>query len=173
MPVKISVSIPFGIGKVEWTPSDNERKAAWALYVEYSTRITFIKGRFKRRSGKYAGSYEGTMGSARLAMNSLYELMNVTRGILREAGPDIAKSSNSLGPLSIRVLNNSVRKILDDYHTSLEAHEYTRDPNEDRSIHEKKWEHYDKFCTNMLKLQEGMKKYILALEVIAGVANCG
>lgn len=173
MSVKITVSLPFGIGKVEWTPSEKERAAAWALYVEYSTRVTFIKGRFKRRTGKYAGSYEGTRGSARFAMTSLYELMKVTRNILREAGPDIAKNSNSLGPLSIRVLNNSVRKILDEFHTSLEAHEYTREPNEDRAVHEKKWEHYDEFCIKMLKLQKGIAEYVSALEIIAGVASAG
>jgi hypothetical protein len=94
MSVKFTVTIPFGIGKIEWTPSTQEKEAAWSLYVEYSTRITGVKRR---------GDPKKDFGSARLAMDSLYNLMNATWQVLREAGPAIAKKPNSLGPNTIRV----------------------------------------------------------------------
>ena len=36
---KISFSLPFGIGSVEWEVDPTERKAAWSLYIELVTRI--------------------------------------------------------------------------------------------------------------------------------------
>ena len=160
MPIKFTVSIPFGIGKVEWTPSAKGKEAAWALYVEYSTRIT----RVRRREGP-----KKDFGSARLAMDSLYTLMNATRQVLREAGPTIAKTPNSLGPITIRVLNLSVRKILDEFHTSLEAHEGSKTSNVGRVAHERKWEHYERFWKKMIWLQNGLRSYLDVLEMIAGV----
>ena len=160
MAIKLTVSIPFGIGKVEWTPSTKEKEAAWALYVEYSTRITHV-----RRHGDPKKDF----GSARLAMDSLYTLLNATRQVLRDAGPSIAKTPNSLGPITIRVLNRSVRKILDEFHTSLEAHESTNKSNLERIKHERKWEHYESFWNRMIWLQNGLRSYLSVLEQIAGV----
>jgi hypothetical protein len=36
----ISLSLPFGIGGATIKRSEAQREAAWALYVEYATRIT-------------------------------------------------------------------------------------------------------------------------------------
>lgn len=160
MSVKFTVTIPFGIGKVEWTPSSKEKEAAWSLYVEYSTRITGVKRR---------GDPKKDFGSARLAMDSLYTLMNATREVLREAGPAIAKKPNSLGPITIRVLNLSVRKILDEFHTSLEAHEGRKPSTAGRVSYEQKWEYYERFWKKMIWLQKGLGSYLDILELIAGV----
>ncbi|WP_207061338.1 hypothetical protein [Motiliproteus sp. SC1-56] len=160
MPFKYTGSIPFGIGKVEWTPSTKEREAAWALYVEYSTRIT----RVRRSEGP-----EKDFGSARLAMDSLYVLLNATRQVLREAGPAIAGKPASLGAITIAVLNRSVRKLLDEFHLSLEAHEGNRSSDVSRIAHERKWAHYARFWEKMMWLQKGLQSYLKVLEVIAGV----
>ena len=36
---KVSVSLPFGMGKAEWESDPTKRKAAWSLYIELVTRI--------------------------------------------------------------------------------------------------------------------------------------
>jgi len=162
MVTEFTGSLPFGIGSVKWTPNTKERDAAWALYVEFSTRITSIT----RELGP-----ERDFGSARLAMDSLNTLLNATREVLREAGPTIATKPDSLGPITIKVLNLSIRRILDDFHTKLEAHESNRDPGEDRVQHERKWELYEAFWENMIEMQNGLKEYTESLESIAGVKS--
>ena len=44
---KVSLNLPFGLGGVEqtWEPDDDERRAAWELYVELATRITTVPSR--------------------------------------------------------------------------------------------------------------------------------
>ena len=39
VPKKVSVSLPFGIGSVEWEVDQKQSRAAWSLYVELVTRI--------------------------------------------------------------------------------------------------------------------------------------
>ena len=69
---KVSLNLPFGLGGVEqtWVPDDDERLAAWELYVELSTRITTVP--------LHAGT-----GLVREALSSLYSLFGTTREILR------------------------------------------------------------------------------------------
>jgi len=164
MPIEeVIIKLPyFDIVSVKWAPNTNEREAAWQLFVEFSTRITSIK----RELGP-----EGDFGSARLAMNSLYNLMDTSRKILREAGPSIAKKTESLGPITIYVLNQSIRKILDDYHTKLEAFESLREPHIDRVKHEREWPLYENFWHQMVDMQEGIREFTKALEEIAGVKS--
>lgn len=157
---KIKGKLPFGIGEVEWVPSAKEKDTAWHLYVEFSTRIT----RVKRNKGP-----SEDFGSARLAMDSLYSLLNDTRVILREAGSGIVKGPDSLGPLTVQVLNRSVRKTLDEFHTSLEAHESLRKPSTDRVVHERKWEHYERFWDRLISTQKGLQSYTDMLEDVLGI----
>ncbi len=58
---KVSLNLPFGLGGVEqtWEPDDDERRAAWELYVELATRIATVP----RQPGT---------GLAREALNSLH-----------------------------------------------------------------------------------------------------
>jgi hypothetical protein len=155
--IKIKGKLPFGIGEVEWAPNTKEKDTAWHLYVEFSTRIT----RIKRKGGP-----DRDFGSARLAMGSLYTLLGTAREILREGGSSIVKGPDSLGPLTLQVLNRSVRKLLDEFHTSLEAHESYRKPNVDRVIHERKWEYYERFWNRLVSIQNGLQSYIDLLEDI-------
>ena len=89
---KISTSLPFGLGQVELESDETMRRAAWALYVELTTRIT-------------TQTLETEQGLLRETLNSLYSLFGSTRQILREAGPDIGTSLESVGGIAIAVLN--------------------------------------------------------------------
>lgn len=96
---KVSVNLPFGIGGTEWEPDNTERKAAWSLLVELVTRVTIQP-------------LETDQGLLREALTSLYSLFATTREILKQAGPDVGASRQSVGGIAIIVLNRGLRPFL-------------------------------------------------------------
>ena len=68
--IKLNLKLPF-IGGVEgiWEPDENEKKAAWEMYVELATRISVVKMEYDE-------------GLLREALSSLHTLFNTTRTIL-------------------------------------------------------------------------------------------
>jgi hypothetical protein len=84
------VKLPFGIGGAEWEADITERKAAWSLYVELITRIAIQ-------------DLEKDQGLLRESLSSLHGLFSVTRQILKEAGPDVGASPNSVGGIAMIV----------------------------------------------------------------------
>lgn len=89
---KVSVKLPFGIGGAEWEADSTERRAAWSIYVELITRVAIQ-------------DLEKDQGLLRESLNSLYSLFSITRQILKEAGPDVGASNESVGGIAIAVLN--------------------------------------------------------------------
>src|SRR5438876_4543781 len=63
---------------------DVERRAAWKLYVELNTRIA-------------TQPLRPSEGLLREALSSLYAIFGITRDILKEAGPGVARGQESLG----------------------------------------------------------------------------
>ena len=110
---KVAISLPFGIGGAEWEADPAERRAAWSLYVELVTRI----------SVQPLGHKEGLL---REALSSLHSIFGSTRQILREAGPDVGGSYESVGGIAIAVLNRGLRPFLAKWHPSLQAWEVQR-----------------------------------------------
>jgi len=157
---KIAVNFPFSIGTIEWAPNKAEKQAAWFLYVELSTRITGVI-----RDGGPDQDY----GSARRAMSSLYEILNITRKVIREAGPEIAHGPNSLGPIALKIVNTNIRPILDEFHSKLEAHERNLPKDEDSQKHERMWDKYIPFWDKIVELSTEMQQYLEALEEVAEV----
>ena len=101
----VSLNLPFGLGGLEqtWEPDDDERRAAWELYVELATRIATVP-------------LDRDKGLAREALTSLYTLFDSTRAILRRYGPGIAQpkidGGASFGTLAVTVLNSAIRPLL-------------------------------------------------------------
>ena len=153
---KVSFSLPFGIGSVEWEADPTERRAAWSLYVELVTRIA-------------VQSLEADQGLLREALTSLYNLFPVTRQILKEAGPDVGASCNSVGGIAIAVLNNGLRPFLAKYHPLLQTWEAQRPPNLSLKEHEQKWSEESKLRVELESLRKDLEDYANALAVIAGV----
>lgn len=100
---KFSVNLPFGLGGVEIEVSDAERRAAWNLYVEYSTRVA--------TQALTPGS-----GDPAAALASLHSLFDTTREVLREAGPEAGKGPDSVGAVAIKVLNEGLRPFTTKWH---------------------------------------------------------
>jgi hypothetical protein len=153
---KVSVNLPFGIGGAEWTPDNTERNAAWSLYVELVTRIS-------------VQTLKEDQGLLREALTSLYSLFGTTREILRNAGPDVGASKNSVGGIAIAVLNNGLRPILAYWHPELLDWESKRKPEISPRDHEMNWKRNKELCDKLEALQKDLTIYADALAEIAGI----
>ncbi len=74
----------------------------------------------------------------REALTSLYNIFPTTRQILKEAGPDVGGSQDSVGGVVIEVLNRGLRPFLSRWHPRLQAWEARR--ASDRSPQEHEWD---------------------------------
>jgi hypothetical protein len=155
---KVELSLPFGLGKAEWQPDEIERKAAWSLYIELVTRISVEP----LRVGE---------GVLREALSSLYSLFATTRLVLREAGPDIGVSENTLGGIAVAVLNRGLRPFLSKWHPELQDWEVQRGSNVSAKQHELNWPKEKELRLELEELREELKQYSDALATIAGVQN--
>ena len=153
---KVSVSLPFGIGGAEWEADAAERRAAWAIYVELVTRIAVEE-------------LEDDRGVLREALNSLYNLFGVTRQILREAGPDVGASRESVGGIAIAVLNKGLRPFLSKWHPLLQEWEAQRPANMSAQNHERQWSQEKALRAALKELNVGMRQYADALAEIVGI----
>jgi len=153
---KVSVSLPFGLGSAEWEPDLTERKAAWSLYVELVTRIAI----------EPLGEDEGVI---REALNSLYSLFATTRDVLKEAGPNVGASHNSVGGIAIAVLNKGLRPFLTRWHPRLEAWEVQRPDGTSKKEHEKNWTEEQQLRQELDRLRRDLELYANALAKITGV----
>lgn len=163
MPIKVrsfSVNLPFGLGGATVEVSEAEERAAWALYVQLSTRIA-------------TQPMAPSTGSVREALTSLYGLFDLTRSVLIEAGPDIGRSSSDLGPVAIRVLNEGLRPFLVHWHQAYGAHEAAETlrlmtENELRSvpdalIDQSSWAEIDTFYEELEKTRLALLDYVALL----------
>src|SRR5205085_5172700 len=153
---KVSVSLPFGIGSAEWDSDPAERRAAWSLYVELITRIAV----------QPLATHEGIL---RETLSSLHSLFATTRAILREAGPDVGASRDSVGGIAIAVLNNGLRPFLAKWHPTLLSWEAKRSLTDHTKEHEMKWIEKPKVREELSKLIKDLEEYAHALATIAGV----
>lgn len=153
---KVSVSLPFGIGSAEWEADPTERRAAWSLYVELVTRIA-------------VQPLETDQGLLREALTSLYNLFGVTRQVLKEAGPDVGASHDSVGGIAIAVLNNGLRPFLAKWHPLLQTWEAQRPQQLSSKEHECNWSEETKLREELESLRKDLEQYANALAVIAGV----
>ena len=149
-----AVSLPFGIGQVSVVRTEAQRKAAWALYVEYATRISMQP-------------LEPGTGSLREALSSLHSLFGTTRSVLKELGPGVAEGPDSVGLLAIRILNEGVRPTLVDWHTKLGAFEVAQkraqqveSPGSEYVIDESQFEELDACYADLDQLRKDLLTYV-------------
>ena len=155
---KVTLSLPFGIGGVEFTPDSTERDAAWELYVELVTRVA-------------VQSLHPQEGLVREAMNSLYSLFGSTREILRKAGPKVGASHDSVGGIAIAVLNNGLRPFLSKWHPLLQEWEEQKADGVSPQKHERAWEQEMIARGELDALRADLAKYAEALGEICGVSK--
>jgi hypothetical protein len=154
-PKRFTLKIPW-IGEVEFEPNDRERAAAWSLYVELQTRIA-------------VQPFRPESGLLREVLSSLYSLFAFTRDILREAGPDVARTPESFGPIAIKVLTIGIAPFTTRWHQRLLQYEMSRPQERTAFEHERLWEEFDVMVSELRILQEDMKRYTDVLLKIAGL----
>ncbi len=137
-----------------WDPTENERMAAWDMYVEIVTRIpvAYVKPE---------------MGLLRISLSSLYKIFDATREILRKYGPSVARprveGQLSFAYLSIKVLDLILRPFMMKWHPLLAEYERSKKGSDSPQEHEKKWARYGEFNKAMNEVRETMMQYVSLL----------
>ena len=135
----LKISVPFL--EMEWNPSEPDKAAAWALYIELLTRITTQP--------------LGDDGDDAAALQSVYSLFPTTRSIIRENGRECIEFTK----LAVVVLNQKVRPFTAKWHRiSLGATFGTPDVRE-------------QFRKELQELQDVLRKYSGMLADMAGVED--
>lgn len=95
-----SLKINVGVLNAEFKPSDHDREAAWALYIELVTRIT-------------TQPLPRDDGDEQAALDSVYRLFGLTREILKAPG---GRHAREFAKIAIVVLNQKVRPFTARWH---------------------------------------------------------
>ncbi len=151
-----SLSIDFGIFKLEtkFEPDPRQREAAWALWVELSTRVA-------------TQPVELDEGLVREALSSLHELFPAARDVLRACGPKAGAAEGSVGRVALTVLNGAVRPFLSRWHPRLSAWEEERPEGRSARDHERAWELEGKCRGELERLRQGLVTYAQTLAALA------
>jgi hypothetical protein len=163
-PSSVQVGLNLHVVQISgtWEPNDDERKAAWELYVELVTRISVVP----------LGPGEGLL---REALSSLYSLFATTRDILRRYGPDVAEpkpgGQYNFGTLAIAMLNIGLRPVLAHWHPALEDWEATRPDERSRGEHERAWDHADELRAALAGTRDSLTQYARLMAEACGVPD--
>lgn len=98
------LKVSAGFLDMEWKPQDQDRDAAWELYVELLTRVTtqaLPKGH----------------GTEISALNSVYSIFPTTREILKKHG----RETTEFAKVAVIVLNQVVRPFTAKWHPVFEV----------------------------------------------------
>jgi hypothetical protein len=143
-----------------WEPNDDERKAAWELYVELVTRISTVP----------LGPDEGLL---REALSSLYSLFATTREILRRYGPDVAepkpRGQYSFGFLAVAMLSYGLRPVLARWHPALADWEAERLEGSSRIQHERAWNKVAELRAALDQTRDVLMQYAHVMASACGV----
>jgi hypothetical protein len=135
---KLKISV--GFADMEFAPSNQDRHAAWQLYVELLTRIA-------------TQPLDARHGDEKTALESIRSLFPLTRQILKDSGPDCLAFTR----LSIVVLNQIIRPFTAEWHGRLLAGDLD-DP-----------EGLQAFRHALEPLQADLRRYTQMLAEMAGV----
>jgi hypothetical protein len=159
--VKVNISLPW-IGSVEgtWEPDENERNAAWDLYVEIITRISIVE-------------LQPDEGFLKEALSSLYSIFETTRDILKKYGASVARAKGesyiSFGYLAVAILNTVLRPVLAKWHPLLLDYEDRRQENVSVKEHERNWEKHEELRQVLNDVRLILIEYAKLLAQVADV----
>ncbi len=128
--------------EMEWSPSEPDKDAAWALYIELLTRIT-------------TQPLSDTDGDEKVALDSVYSLFPTTREIIKEYGRGCIEFTK----LAVVVLNQVVRPFTAKWHR-ISLNDGFSDPDTTAL-----------FRAELQQLQRTLVTYAGMLAEMAGVEN--
>jgi hypothetical protein len=137
-----SLKIKAGFLEMEWVPRDEDKSAAWDLYVELLTRVTTQR-------------LVPAQGTERAALASIYQVFPLTREIIKKNGRYCVNFSK----IAVVVLNQVVRPFTSKWHVEVEAEIPLP---EDRAV---------AFRVELIRLQTDLRKYTRLLADLAGVED--
>jgi hypothetical protein len=135
----LKITAPFL--EMEWVPRDEDKSAAWELYVEMITRIT-------------TQPIIPSQGLEKAALESVYQLFPLTRGILKIHG----RHCINFAKVAVVVLNQVVRPFTSKWHTRISVGAL-----DEASVHD--------FREELAALQRVLLNYTRLLSDLAGVED--
>ncbi|HAT50574.1 MAG: hypothetical protein HQL07_10635 [Nitrospirae bacterium] len=139
-PEKLKLSL--GFLDVEFKAKDEDRNAAWDLYVELLTRTT-------------TQHLSPAHGDEKTALDSIYALFGITRTILKSNGPGCVQFSK----IAIVVLNQIIRPFTEKWHKNSLSGAFE---HADQCL---------EFRAELKELQTDLRKYTAILAKIANVED--
>ncbi|KJZ09579.1 hypothetical protein TW85_21800 [Marinomonas sp. S3726] len=127
---------------MEWKPQDEDKTAAWELYVELLTRIT-------------TQSLSKDHGDEETALNSIFAIFSITRDVMKNNGRNCVEFTK----IAIIVLNQVVRPFTAKWH-NLSLKNAFEDPIKCRE-----------FRVELDELQKTLRIYSKMLADMAGVED--
>ena len=85
--------------EMDWSPKDSDKDAAWDMYIELLTRIT-------------TQPLSDTDGLEKTALESIYSIFGITRGIIKQHGRDC----EGFARIAIVILNQIIRPFTARWH---------------------------------------------------------
>jgi hypothetical protein len=136
----LKISSPFL--EMEWKPQDEDKAAAWELYIELLTRIA-------------TQPLDAEHGDEKIALDSVYSLFAVTRQVLKNN----TRNCTEFTKIAIVVLNQVIRPFTAKWHR-LSSQRGFESPDK-----------CNEFRSELQALQVILKKYTKMLADMAGVED--
>ncbi len=136
----LKIKTPFL--ETEWKPQDEDKAAAWELYVELLTRVT-------------TQSLDDTHGDEKTALGSLHKLFPLTRDVIKNHGRGCVEFTK----IAIVVLNQVIRPFTAKWHRPSTTGAFEQ-PDKCRE-----------FRRELKALQTELRKYTKMLADMAGVED--
>lgn len=137
---------------LKFTSAGVQRRVAWRLFVEITTRI----------AARPMRDDEGDNG---VALKSLYDLFQLTRKAISEMEPTPVASGDTIETFALDMLNSDLRPFLSKWHPLWET--FAKDGKADSQA----WPEHEKFREGLRELQGRIEGRARGLAQIAGVKN--
>lgn len=136
----LKIKAPFL--EMEWNPQDEDKAAAWELYIELLTRITTQK-------------LDESHGDEKTALTSIFSIFSITRDVMKNNGRHCIEFTK----IAIIVLNQIVRPFTAKWH-GLSVNGAFDDPSK-----------CEEFRQELVELQRVLRLYTKMLADMAGVED--
>ncbi|WP_299980718.1 hypothetical protein [uncultured Pseudoteredinibacter sp.] len=136
----LKIKAPFL--EMEWNPQDEDKAAAWELYIELLTRITTQK-------------LDDNHGDEKTALTSIFSIFSITRDVMKNNGRHCIEFTK----IAIVVLNQVVRPFTAKWH-GLSVNGAFDDPKQCKE-----------FRAELVEIQNTLRVYTKMLADMAGVED--
>jgi hypothetical protein len=137
-----SLRIKAGFLDMEWAPKDEDKDAAWELYIELLTRVT-------------TQPLPTESGEEPAALESVYRLFGLTREIIRRRG----RSCIEFSKIAVVMLNQKIRPFTTKWHKEMVAGKFAEPAV------------CQEFRNELAVLQPELRTYAKMLSDMAGVED--